>query len=80
MISANAIRLKRRSAGISCDLLAKHAEIDAGSLSRIERGIRRSSEGELTRIDAALTDLCVTKEEIEKFAASKGWPVEAASV
>lgn len=77
MISGRILRSKRAAAGISGELVAMRVSLDRGRLSRIERGLLVASPEELQRIDSAIRELADAKREIERFAVSKGWPLEA---
>ena len=77
MVCGRTLRSKRAAAGISGEVVAMRVPIDRGRLSRIERGLLVASPEELQRIDSVIRDLAEAKNEIERFAVSKGWPFEA---
>lgn len=51
---SNMVREIRQAKGLSCERLARQAEISATDLSKIERGLRRAYPGWRRRIASAL--------------------------
>jgi ribosome-binding protein aMBF1 (putative translation factor) len=76
-MTANEIRTKRLTAGITSTLLARHAEMDRSKLSHIERGYLDASPQELRKLERALNELVRRKKRVDAYAQRCGWPAAA---
>ena len=72
------LKTKRVAAGISGSVLCAKAGISRSRLSLIERGYVSPSPEELQRVLKSLDELIQAKSEIERVAASVGWPMAKA--
>jgi transcriptional regulator with XRE-family HTH domain len=68
------VRRKRLLHRIPGRLLCARAPIDRSRLSELERAYAIPSADELERLQRALDQLVTAKEQVEKFAATVGWP------
>jgi hypothetical protein len=73
-VTGSEIRAKRVAAGISGVILCVKADIGRTRLSGIERETILASPDEAARIETALEQLILAKQECNRLAASMGWP------
>ena len=69
-----AIRLKRVSAGLPGNLVARAAKISRSMLSQVERGYVVLPPTEALRIAAAIDNLKFAQIEVRRVAEAAGWP------
>jgi xanthine dehydrogenase iron-sulfur cluster and FAD-binding subunit A len=65
--------MRRMGNDIIAFVVAVTAKIDAGKLSRIERGFVTPTPEEMDRLEAALTQMIEANSCVEKAAAEAGW-------
>lgn len=76
-MSGEDLKRRRVIGGIPGKLLCDRAKIDRGRLSHIERGYVRPSDGELARLNSALSELLEAKQKVTATAVECGWPVSS---
>ena len=69
------LRKRRKSAGISGSAVSLKAGIHRSRLCDIERGYVEPSSDEVTRLNAALSDLITARQKVAAIAEEVGWPM-----
>ena len=73
-MTPNTFRARRRSAGITGQMVCIRARIGRSKLSEIEAGTVKPSEVEMQKLETALSDLVGAQAKVRAAAAEAGWP------